>query len=80
MLSFKDFSKVLIKMSKITKDMEEVDKMTKGELSKNMDNKESDNNESDEPKQNTSSQEIKIGSHQSTPEKVSKYISKQSRS
>jgi len=68
-------------MSKITKDMEEVDKMTGGELSKNMDNKESDNNESDEPKQNTSSQEIRTQSHETTPEKVSKYItSKRSRS
>ena len=80
MLSFKDFSKVLIKMSKITKDMEEVDKITKGELSKNMNDGESDNNESDEQKKNTSSREFKIGSHQSTPVKVSKYISKQSRS
>ena len=40
MLSFKDYSKVLLRLSKITDELHDIDKMTGGEFSK-MDRKDS---------------------------------------
>ena len=40
MLSFKDYSKVLLRLSRITDELHDIDKMTGGEFSK-MDRKES---------------------------------------
>ena len=40
MLSFKDYSKVLLRLSKVTDELHDVDKMTGGEFSK-MDKKDS---------------------------------------
>ena len=34
MLSFKDYSKVLMRLSKVTDELHDIDKMTKGEFSK----------------------------------------------
>ena len=34
MLSFKDYSKVLLRLSKVTDELHDIDKMTGGELSK----------------------------------------------
>ena len=40
MLSFKDYSKVLLRLSKVTDELNDIDKMTGGEVSK-MDRKDS---------------------------------------
>ena len=40
MLSFKDYSKVLLRLSKVTNELHDIDKMTGGEFSK-MDKKDS---------------------------------------
>ena len=40
MLSFKDYSKVLLRLSKVTDELHDIDKMTGGEFSK-MDNEDS---------------------------------------
>ena len=43
MLSFKDYSKVLLRLSKVTDELHDIDKMTGGEISK-MDREDSSGN------------------------------------
>ena len=43
MLSFKDYSKVLLRLSRVTDELHDIDKMTGGEFSK-MDKKDSSGN------------------------------------